>query len=218
MKRKMKDYKIKLIISTSIILLPILIGVILWPQLPDEMATHFDANGIANGWSNKYFAVFGLPLFLVLVHLFCVAITLNDPKRSMAGTKMFELIFWICPVVSLLGAFGTYGYELKLDVGLNNVMSIFLGGMLIIVGNYLPKCRQNYTIGIKTPWTFADEDTWNKTHRMAGWLWIISGVLILICGLCKWNTLMIVVVLTAAILPLVYSFVYYKKNKKERDE
>lgn len=217
MKGKMKDYKKKLIISISIILLPVLVGLILWPQLPDEMATHFDMNGIPNGWSSKHFAVWGLPIFLVIVHLFCVAVTLHDPKQNLAGTKIFELIFWICPSVSLVGAYGIYGYVFHLDVGVQNV-SVILGILFIIMGNYLPKCRQNYTIGIKTPWTFADEDTWNKTHRMAGWLWIISGIGIILCGLCKWNILMFVIILLAAMIPLIYSFVYYKKHEKERME
>jgi uncharacterized membrane protein len=59
---------------------------------------------------------------------------------------------------------------------------LLIGLLFIIIGNYLPKARQNYTIGIRIPWTLANEENWNRTHRLAGYLWMICGVLmILLC-------------------------------------
>lgn len=78
----MKEYK-KLIIATTLItLLPIILGLILWNQLPDTIATHWGADGQADGWSSKTFAIIGLPLILTAIHLFTVLFTLNDPRRK----------------------------------------------------------------------------------------------------------------------------------------
>ena len=79
---KLKDYKGTIILTSIIILLPILIGLYLWPQLPDQIATHFDANNQPNGYSSKEFTVFGLPLFMLFVHLMCLAATKADPKSE----------------------------------------------------------------------------------------------------------------------------------------
>ena len=78
----MKEYRKLLIITTLITLLPIIAGLILWNQLPDQIATHWGADGQANGWSGKTFAVFGLPCLLAAIHVFTCVITLNDPKRK----------------------------------------------------------------------------------------------------------------------------------------
>ena len=91
-----------IIITTLVTLLPILLGIILWEKLPDSIATHWGADGQANGWSNKAFAVFGLPCILAVTHLFSVCITLNDPKRKNIHKKPLTLIFWIMPIVSLV--------------------------------------------------------------------------------------------------------------------
>lgn len=92
--------------------------------------------------------------------------------------------------------------------------------MFIICGNYLPKNRQNYTIGIKLPWTLHDADNWNKTHRLAGYLYIFGGIL-LIAGAFIFDTssaisglsLAVFVVILLVIVPVIYSFLLYNKIK-----
>lgn len=88
----------KIILITSMItILPILAGLILWNKLPEQVATHFDANGIPNGYSSRAFAVFGPYLICLFAHLFCAFGTLADPKKQAIGQKMYALILWICP-------------------------------------------------------------------------------------------------------------------------
>ena len=95
----------KIILITSMItILPILAGLILWNKLPEQVATHFDANGIPNGYSSRAFAVFGPYLICLFAHLFCAFGTLADPKKQAIGQKMYALILWICPAVSLFCA------------------------------------------------------------------------------------------------------------------
>ena len=100
----------KIILITSMItILPILAGLILWNKLPEQVATHFDANGIPNGYSSRAFAVFGPYLICLFAHLFCAFGTLADPKKQAIGQKMYALILWICPAVSLFCAAAIYG-------------------------------------------------------------------------------------------------------------
>ena len=87
-----KDVKKTLIITSIITALPILIGVVLWNRLPDTMATHFGSDGTPNGWSSKWFAVIGLPIFLAVLNVFCIAATENDPRRERYPEKMMKLV------------------------------------------------------------------------------------------------------------------------------
>ena len=91
----MKKYKKMIILTTLLTGLPILIGLILWSKLPDSMATHWDVNGQANGWSGKGTTVFFLPCILMIIHLFAVFLTLNDPKKTNIHKKPMTIIFWI---------------------------------------------------------------------------------------------------------------------------
>lgn len=212
---KLKKNKGVLILTSIIILLPVLIGLILWNRLPERMATHWNMSGAADGYSGKAFAVFGLPLILLFVQLFCAAVTAADPKENDIGDKIFRLVLWICPAASLYGALLIYGTALAFEIDAEKLSLVFVGLLFVITGNYLPKCRKNYTVGIKLPWTLDDEENWNRTHRFAAWVWIIGGVLMIadaflgVGGL--WGVLTLCVIM--ALLPTGYSFAYYLKHK-----
>ena len=171
-----------LIIASIVTVLPALIGILCWDRLPDVMATHFGINNEADGFSSKAFAVFGLPAVLLAILCLVAFVTSQDPKRQNISPKMFTLVLWIAPVVSLVIAATMYPVNLGYAVDISFFAELLLGLLFIIVGNYLPKARQNYTIGIRIPWTLANEENWNRTHRLAGYLWMICGVLmILLC-------------------------------------
>ena len=78
-----------------------------------------------------------------------------------------------------------------------------IGVLFMIIGNYLPKCKQNYTMGIKLPWTLDDEENWNRTHRFAGFLWVAGGVVIAINAFLKWEWLFLVVVFAMVLIPTI---------------
>ena len=92
-----------------------------------------------------------------------------------------------------------------------------MGLMLLVVGNYLPKCRQNYTVGIKVPWTLASKENWDATHRLAGKLWVAGGVVILLLAIQPWIPafpMSLVIMLAVTFVPMIYSFVYYIKMEQ----
>ncbi|MCR5271643.1 MAG: SdpI family protein [Lachnospiraceae bacterium] len=208
---------IKTLIITSIItILPIFIGIYFWSKLPDVMATHFDGNNEANGYTAKLFAVFGLPLILLAVQWIAAVVTANDPRKQNISPKIYTLILWIIPVVSIIGAVGIYPYNLGYALDSLFMAKLFLGFVFLIMGNFLPKTRQNYTIGIKLPWTLADEENWNKTHRLAGILWTLGGLLIIVftfLGFMPMNAYFVILCIMV-LVPTVYSYVMHIRKKQ----
>ncbi len=201
-----------MIITSIIILAPIVVGLILWDILPTEMATHFAENGEPNGWSSKEFAVFGMPLFLLAVHWFCAFFTGVDPKKENISNKMLTLVLWICPVVAIFGCGSTYMYAIDNSINTTVIGMMMLGCIFLVIGNYMPKMKQSYTLGIKLPWTLYSEENWNRTHRLAGGLWMIAGVFVIISGFIEQFWLVFVALLVAVLVPTVYSYMLYKKG------
>ena len=214
-----KELKKTLTLTTLITLLPILVGLFYWNQLPDKMATHFDMEGTPNGWSSKWFAVIGIPVFLALVNVLCTILTETDPRRHKYPEKMMKLVYWICPVVSWICAGLTISYELGIEfAAMPKFGSLFVGIMFVVIGNYLPKIKQNYYMGIKLPWTYSDEENWNRTHRMAGQLWVVGGIILLLNFFLQITGLEIVVLFSMILIPTVYSWAFSRKKDKEKME
>ena len=206
-----KNWKV-LAITSIVILLPILAGVILWNQLPEQMPTHWNAAGEVDGWSSKPFAVFGLPLILLAVQWLCTLGTCADPKKNNHPEKILHLVLWIIPVLSVVLHVITYAAALGKEVRMEMVMPVLVGLLFAIIGNYLPKCKQNYTIGIKIPWTLNSEENWNRTHRFAGRLWLVCGLAIMLSGFFGGFWVFLPAALLMVIVPCVYSYVLYRKG------
>ena len=176
------------------------------------MPTHWNAAGEVDGWSSKPFAVFGLPLILVAAQWLCVLATTTDPKRQNHSEKIYHLVFWIMPVLSIVLHTITYLTVLGVGVRIEMVMPIFMGLLFVIIGNYLPKCKQSYTIGIKIPWTLNNEENWNKTHRLAGWVWVIGGFAIMLTGFFGGFVAFFVITLVMVLVPTIYSYLLHRKG------
>ena len=101
---------------------------------------------------------------------------------------------------------------LGVDVNMEVIVSILMGGIFILLGNYMSKNHQNYTVGIKLPWTLNSEENWNRTHRMAGKLWILAGLVFWGSVFFENNTVPIVIIVVVVTIPMIYSFVLYKKG------
>ena len=204
----LKKFKTTLIITSLLILLPALIGVLLWNRLPDVMATHFGFDNEANGFSSKVLAVFGIPLFCLALQWIGALVTSHDPKKQNINPKLFALVLWIIPFVSLIGAATIYPYNLGYRADITFAAKLIMGALFTVVGNYMPKMRQTYTMGIRIPWTLANEENWNRTHRLAGYLWLAGGVLTVALTLCDALPLGLMLALLALciLVPIGYSF------------
>lgn len=213
-----KNNKNKTLISSLIILSPVLFGLTMWKKLPDEMVSHMGLDGTADALSPKVFCVFGLPLILVALHLFALWISGKDPSNKNQNKKAMEVVFWILPATSLFVNSLFYSTALEKQF---NPMALVLGllaFMFIFIGNYLPKCKQNATMGIKIKWTLENTENWNATHRFAGRIWFICGFLLLPCILLGEKALhfiLFAVIFATAAVPTAYSYFYYKKQLRQ---
>ena len=207
-----RENKRTLLLTSLLTLSPVLVGLLLWEQLPEQMTTHWGADGVADGWSGRPIAVFGLPLILLAAQWLCMLGTSADPKKENHPEKVLQLVLWIIPVISVVLHAVTYAAALGKEVRMEMVMPVVVGLVLAIVGNYMPKCKQNYTIGIKIPWTLNSEENWNKTHRFAGRLWVICGIAIMLTGFLGGVWIFFGVVLLMVLAPVVYSYILHRKG------
>ena len=214
-----KKNKGKMIISSVIILLPIVVGLILWDTFPDTMAIHFDMEGKADNSAVKGYIVFFLPLILLAFHWLGMVITNLDPKNKHQTPKAQNLVFWIVPCISVFSM--TIIYLTAFGVRENNIfpfLFLAIGLGFAIIGNYLPKCRQNYTLGIKIKWTLQSQENWNVTHRVGGKVWFIGGLLIMATALLPYNFSMSIalgILIVITVIPIVYSYIYYRRQLKQ---
>ncbi|MCC2255329.1 SdpI family protein [Ruminococcus sp. CLA-AA-H200] len=217
--KNVKTYGKTVIITTLITLLPIVIGLILWDRLPDTIATHWGADGEANGWSDKAHAVFFLPCMLAVIHLIAAAVVLADPKRKNIHRKPMMLTLWIVPVISLITNGSTYVIALGADLNMSVFLCLVIGIVFILLGNYMPKLQQNYTVGIKVPWTLNSEENWNRTHRLAGKMFVLGGIIIAVSGFISTFAgdsavflVMVAIAIICCLIPAGYSFWLFKKG------
>lgn len=210
-----------LVITTIICILPMILGIVFYNKLPDEVITHWDAEGVADGYSEKNFAVFGMPLIMAGLNILLHFKINNDPKYERMGRMIVLISKLTVPVISVLMISASVIYSIedyKPAVSVTKIVLILISLLIILMGNYMPKCRQNYTVGIKLPWTLDDEDNWNKTHRLAGYIWMAAGIIMLIFTLLdKVNAYsMIILIVIISAVPAVYSYLLYRNNKIDK--
>ncbi|MEC2077559.1 SdpI family protein [Metabacillus fastidiosus] len=211
MKRKVD---MTLVTTTLICLLPIVLALVLYNKLPNQIAIHWDAAGTPDNFAAKVVAVWGLPVLMAGIHLFSYLMIQNDPKKDNVSSVLKQLGKWIIPIMSVIlvpvTLFKAIGYNIPIQI----LAPVMVGVIIIVCGNYLPKCKQNYTVGIKLSWTLNSKENWNKTHHMAGYLWIVGGMCIVIGSFLNMNWIPIILIVIAVIagVPFMYSYSLYKKG------
>lgn len=203
-----------LIISTLICLLPIILSLLVYDKLPDTMPIHWDIKGNPDGYSSKAFAALGLPLMMAGLNLITHFALNTDPKKANSSIVLKLIGKLTIPFLSVtivpITMFAGLGYEISIE----KIVPAFAGLLFVIVGNYLPKSKQNYTVGIKLPWTLNNERNWNKTHRLAGYLWIIGGAIIFANSFLKiyWTPVFVIIIASMVFIPAIYSYILYRNG------
>ena len=210
----MKNIKNKraVFIGALICLLPCIPGLIMYKDLPDRMPIHWNMSGEPDNFAAKPFAVFGLPLILAFFHLICHIGASFDKRRINYSKAIEAMTYWFIPALSLILCPMTLLASKGVDVKIEVIVPCLIGLMLVFVGNYLPKCKQNSTMGIRIPWTLESEENWNKTHRLAGRLWIIGGLVSIVCTFCGYPLLLFAAVAVIVAVPVAYSFVLSRRQ------
>ena len=212
---KMKENRKTMILTCLLCLLPMALGLYFYKELPDQMPIHWNAAGEVDGYASKALAVFGFPVFFAALEVLMFFVILNDPKKQNQSNIMRQLGFWSLPAIGMIVYTATIFSGLGYDLPITAIVMILVGVLFIIVGNYMPKAKQNYTIGIKLPWTLDDTENWNKTHRLGGFLWVIGGIVFLIGAFLPGGAVLtLVTALVMVLVPTGYSYMLYRKKQK----
>lgn len=214
MKLKKSDW-ITMAVTTVLTLLPILFGLAVYGKLPEQMPNHWNFAGEVDGYGAKAAVVFGMPAFLAAINVLCQFITLGDPKQHNTVGKVRVLVFWLIPVVSIVMNTVTILAGLGEEISVERIAPLLAGLIFLVIGNYMPKVKQNYTIGIKLPWTLHSEENWRRTHRLGGWMFMLCGVAMMLSAVVTvkfFAVVMVAVIAAAVFVPVIYSYLLYRKG------
>lgn len=208
--------KTTLLISTVVCLTPMVFALLVFEKLPPQVPIHFDAAGNADNFLPKAVAAFGLPLLMAAINMYTHFRLNEDPRVENASSAIKQMTKWVIPIISVILVPFSLLTSMGTSLPIPMIAMALVGVVIIICGNYLPKCRQNYTVGIKLPWTLDSETNWNKTHRFAGFLWVIGGLIILVNAFLSIWPVYAAVIGLLVITPFIYSYVEYKKEKRNQ--
>lgn len=203
----------KILITSGACLIPSVFGVLIYNQLPAKLPIHWNFSGQIDSYGNKAIVVFGLPVLMCLIQAFMMFMLINDPKGRSHSNKMIKVVSWIIPGLTIIIEAITFAVAFGYHISINFVIPLLIGIIFIILGNYLPKCRQNYMIGYRLPWTLNNRENWNRTNRLAGYIMVIGGLITIIASF--FNVAfyaLLVVVLVLVVVPFIYSFLIYRSG------
>ena len=206
-----------------LLVLPFIWIALYWNQLPAELPSHWNAAGEVDNYSSKGFIVFLMPVIAIFTYLLLLAVPYIDPKRKTSSSQKALRVFRLVTPLLMLAIFAIIAAKwLGYDFHIGRPITLTLIILFFIIGNYLITVKPNYFIGIRTPWTLESEDIWRKTHRLGGWLWVVSSILMLIAWFFvapeRMVTLFVGATIIMSLIPIGYSFYLYAKDRDALDE
>lgn len=212
MKNKIKFKKESVISVIISILLFALVNLLFYKKMPETLPTHWGFNNKIDGYSSKFTTLVTTPLLLIFLNIFSCFMLDNDPKNKDKNNFVITIGKATIPLVMLITFVISVFYGLGKKINVMVIISIFVGFLLILIGNYLPKTKRNYTVGIKLPWTLNSDENWNKTHRLAGYFFILGGIFFLLTPFIGNEYLIFLTFMIIVIIPAIYSFYLYKNG------
>ncbi|MBP6976563.1 SdpI family protein, partial [Candidatus Dojkabacteria bacterium] len=201
----------KYIINILILCLSILISILFYRYLPESMASHWNGEGVVDGYSSRLFNVLFFPLLGIFLFILFIFIPKIDPKWK--SIKMFEgkfnLFISSMLLFMVILQLEVYLWNIGIEIPMGVFMPILMGGLFIVMSVLIKNAKQNYTIGIRTPWTLHSERVWDKTHALGAKLFLGSGILSICSAIVPKYSIWIVIgsVMLSALYLFIYSYV-----------
>lgn len=185
-------------------LLPALIGLVLWSTNPQTVFP---------------LAVLFTPVLLALSLALCLHLTEKLEKDREKNKKINSVVIWIIPVLSNVTFWISYAVAVqRMEVPVLRILSWLFAAMYLVLGNYMPKCRPNSTVGIRVRWTASSDENWNATHRLAGPCYMACGFLMIPTSFLPEkaaSVCLIVLLVLGNAIPMIYSYRFYRKQKRQ---
>lgn len=191
-----------------------------YSQLPERVPTHWNFQGEVDGWTDRFPGAFLLPAIALGVWLLLLVLPRIDPRR--AHYERFRDTYWL--ILNLMVLFFAVMHVLSLgaalawEVNMTRAVFALLGLTFMGLGNYLPRVRSNWWIGVRTPWTLESERVWRETHRVAGRTFVAGGAAALVAALLPAGLATPVAMsglVAAGLIPLIYSYLAWRREQTE---
>lgn len=197
----------------------LLLSAAVYSRLPARMATHWDMNGNANGFSSRPVGAFLMPLMALAIWGFMRGLPYIDPRRANYLKFQGTYDLMIDAVVTLLAAMHVVvlghalGWPMP-DVG--KTAAVAVGALTMVLGNMMPRARPNWWFGIRTPWTLSSDRVWTSTHRVGGYLMTAAGVVAMLSAFLPARASFIVLLVSvvgASLGATAYSYFAWRKEQ-----
>ena len=217
--------KYKKTLYFALMFLPLIITLVVLPFLPEQIPAHYNFAGEIDRWGSKYEALL-FPAITILMGFFMLWMAKIAAKQEESGSNNEKIVFYTGMGISLwftaihtfslykaFAAAGSMGYSVETDI--NRIFCILLGIGLVIIGNFMPKLRNNSIIGLRTPWSMKNDTVWKKSQLFGGISFIVCGVLMIIAGLFVEGFAAMCIALGLLIVDTIVCVIYsYKISKK----
>ncbi|WP_243387912.1 SdpI family protein [Bacillus kexueae] len=202
-----------------IIVLSFLAGLLALPYLPEQVAIHWNAAGEPDNYGHKLFGALFLPIMMIfLLGLFHILPSIDPKKKNYTHFKQsYQILINTLAIVFLIIHLSLLGSNLGYNIDISFVVPLVIGLLFIVIGNYMPKMKHNYFVGIRTPWTLASERVWYKTHRLGGKVFVFMGVVAIFSLWTEgtWRFIVFIsVTLASTLFLIIQSYRYYKQETK----
>ncbi len=211
--------KLSIILITALILVGVIISAVVYPKLPEQVASHWNASDQVDGYMSRFWGVALMPLITIGMAVLFLAIPEIDPLK--ANIAKFREAF--NGFIVLIVAFMLYIHILTLVYNLGIIFPISvammpaMGLLFVFAGLMMGKAKRNFFIGIRTPWTLSSDTVWDETHKLGSKLFVAAGILSVLTIFLGENGfwVMMVLIMGAALVPVVYSYVLFARLEKK---
>jgi uncharacterized membrane protein len=207
-------------VGALVVALMVLFTVWAWPRLPERIPTHWNFFGEVNGWSGKTFGAFFAPGLATLLWLLLPLLRRIDPRSK--NYERFDETFFVLVncIVLFMGIMHVLmlGSALGWPVDMSRAMFALIGVVFIVLGNFLPRIRSNWWMGVRTPWTLENERVWRETHRLAGWTFVAAGAVAIVAILLPApvrGPVAFAGLMAGALIPVAWSYVLWRRYQRE---
>ena len=208
-----------IILALLVVLIQFLVATYYYPQMPEQIASHWSIEGVADGYFSKFWGLFLVPIISVGLFLLFAVIPRVDPLQN--NIKDFIKYYWSFIVlflgymlyIELIIVVWNLGFTYNMFQALSPAMGVLFFSIGIVIG----KAKQNWFMGIRTPWTLSSEVVWDKTHKLGGKVFMISGLVSILGFFFEGYFALLLImapIMVGSIFLVTYSYFEYQKIKK----
>lgn len=210
--------KLTTVVMFTLIIVSTAIGSYIYPNLPETIASHWNSQGLVDGYMPKFWGIFLMPLLLLFMYFLYIIIPAIDPLKK--NLESFRKQYNLLIVLIMLFLFYIHTLTIIWNTGIEFNMNKFVlpavGIFIFYIGVLMGYAKRNWFVGIRTPWTLSSDIVWNKTHKLGSLLFKISGFLALLSIFIPKYSVAIVIapIIGSSLFLIIYSYFIYKKNNQ----